>query len=91
MITKTVSETREGLADLLGRVQHGGEEVTIMKHGKPVAAIISIEALAFLERMEDEALGQMAAESYAEYLADPSKARSAEEVFADLLADDRLE
>ena len=45
MITKTVSETREGLADLLGRVQHGGEEVTIMKHGKPVAAIISIEAL----------------------------------------------
>ena len=91
MIVKTVSETRDGLADLLGRVQHGGEKVTIMKHGKPVAAIISIEALAFLERMEDETLGRMAAESYAEYLADPSKARSAEEVFGELLADNRLE
>ncbi len=34
MIEVTVSEARERLADLLGKVQHGGEDVTIKKHGK---------------------------------------------------------
>ena len=91
MIIKTVSEAREGLADLLGRVQHGREDVTIVKHGKPVAVMISVEAMAYYERLEDAELARQGAESYAEYLADPSKARSAEEVFADLLADDRHE
>ncbi|KAF0115660.1 MAG: hypothetical protein FD150_947, partial [Rhodobacteraceae bacterium] len=34
MIEVTVSEARENLADLLGKVQHGHEDVTIKKHGK---------------------------------------------------------
>ena len=43
MIEVTVTEARENLADLLGKVQHGGEDVTIKKHGKPVARLEPIE------------------------------------------------
>ena len=91
MIIKTVSEAREGLADLLGRVQHGREDVTIVKHGKPVAVMISVEAMAYYERLEDAELARQGAESYAEYLADPSKAVPHDELWARLeanLADD---
>ena len=91
MIIKTVSEAREGLADLLGRVQHGREDVTIVKHGKPVAVMISVEAMAYYERLEDAELARDVAESYAEYLADPSKAVPHDELWARLeanLADD---
>ena len=83
MIEVTVSEARERLADLLGKVQHGGEDVTIKKHGKAVAVMISVEAMAYYERLEDEELARLGAESYAEYLADPSKARTIEEIIAD--------
>ena len=79
MIIKTVSEAREGLADLLGRVQHGREDVTIVKHGKPVAVMISVEAMAYYERLEDAELGRMGAVAYAEYLADPSGAVTLED------------
>ncbi|MBC7739459.1 MAG: type II toxin-antitoxin system Phd/YefM family antitoxin, partial [Candidatus Saccharibacteria bacterium] len=44
MITATVSELPETISDLLGKVQHGGEDVTIVKHGRPVAVLVSVEA-----------------------------------------------
>ena len=83
MITATVSEAREGLADLLGRVQHGGEDVTILKHGKPVAVMISAEAYAYYEALENAELAKMAEASYAEYQADPGKARTIEQIMAE--------
>ncbi|MCB6178241.1 type II toxin-antitoxin system Phd/YefM family antitoxin [Rhodobacter sp. Har01] len=86
MIEVTVSEAREGLADLLGRVQHGHEDVTITKHGKPVAVMISVEAMAYYEALEDAELAKMGQAAYAEYLADPSTAISHEKLWAELEA-----
>jgi prevent-host-death family protein len=83
MITATVSEVRESISELLGKVQHGHEDVTIVKHGKPVAVMISVEAMAYYEALEDAELAKMAAASYAEYLKDPSAARTIEEIMAE--------
>lgn len=91
MIEVTVSEAREKLADLLGKVQHGGEDVTIKKHGKPVAVMISAEAMAYYERLENEELAREGAKAYAEYLADPSKAVTIEEYLAEMAAKDAAE
>lgn len=86
MIEVTVSEARENLADLLGKVQHGHEDVTIKKHGKAVAVMISVEAMEYYERLEDAELARLGAEAYAEYLANPSAARTIEEIMAEVAA-----
>ncbi len=87
MIEVTVSEARENLADLLGKVQHGHEDVTIKKHGKAVAVMISVEAMEYYERLEDAELARLGAEAYAEYLADPAKAVTLEEYLAETAAE----
>ena len=89
MIEVTVSEARERLADLLGKVQHGGEDVTIKKHGKAVAVMISPEAMAYYERLEDAELAREVAAIYADPDYDPNERFSHEEVWAELLAADR--
>ena len=86
MITKTVSETRESLSDLLAKVQHGREDVTIVKHGKPVAVMISVEAMAYYEALENAELAREAKEAYAEYLADPGQRVSHEDLWAEIEA-----
>ena len=47
------SKVRDDFAETLNTVAYGGERVTLERHGKPVAAIIPIEDLTFLEEMED--------------------------------------
>lgn len=91
MIEVTVSEARENLADLLGKVQHGHEDVTIKRHGKAVAVMISVEAMEYYERLEDAELARLGEEAWAEYLADPSKAISHEELWAEIEADQKPE
>jgi antitoxin (DNA-binding transcriptional repressor) of toxin-antitoxin stability system len=44
MVTITATEARAELPDLLSRVE-GGEEVTITRHGRPVAVLIRPGAL----------------------------------------------
>lgn len=44
MVTLNVSEARAALPDLLSRVE-GGEEVTITRHGRPVAVLVRPDAL----------------------------------------------
>jgi antitoxin (DNA-binding transcriptional repressor) of toxin-antitoxin stability system len=44
MVMMSVSEARAMLPDLLSRVE-GGEEVTITRHGRPVAVLVRPEAL----------------------------------------------
>jgi prevent-host-death family protein len=91
MIEVTVSEARERLADLLGKVQHGGEDVTIKKHGKPVAVMISPEAMAYYERLEHAELAREVAATYADPNYDPNDTISAEELFAQLRLEDAAE
>ena len=83
----TVSEAREKFSDLIGMVRHGGEDVTILRHGKPVAVMISAAAYAYYEALEDAELAKMGAAAYAEYLADPSRAISHEQLWAEIDAD----
>jgi len=91
MIEVTVSEARERLADLLGKVQHGGEDVTIKKHGKPVAVLISAAAMEYYERLEDAELAREGAKAYAEYLTNPTAARTIEEIMAEDAAQNAAE
>ena len=49
------TEAREKLAEVLNRVSYAKDRVRITRHGKQVAAVVPIEDLEYLERMEDEA------------------------------------
>ena len=44
MVTLTVSQARSTLPELLDRVEQG-EEVTITRHGRPVAVVVRPDAL----------------------------------------------
>lgn len=47
------SEVRRRFSDLLNRVSVRGDRVVMERHGKSVAAMISMEDLALLEALED--------------------------------------
>lgn len=49
----TLSEARSGLAQLVERVRHRLERVCLTKHGRRVVAIVPIEDLELLEKLED--------------------------------------
>ena len=91
MITVTVTQARETLSDLLGKVQHGREDVTIERHGKPVAVMISVEAMAYYEALEDAELSREVAAIYADPEYDAHDTVSAEDFFAQLRAEEAAE
>ncbi len=49
-----VVDVRNNLADALNRVAYAGERIVLERRGKGVAALVSMEDLALLERVEDE-------------------------------------
>jgi antitoxin Phd len=51
--TISASKVRDDFAETLNRVAYGGERVVLNRHGKPIAAVITIDDLNFLEEMED--------------------------------------
>jgi prevent-host-death family protein len=51
----SISEARDRLADALNRVAYGGERVVVQRRGKGVAALVSMEDLALLEEVENQA------------------------------------
>ena len=53
MATVTAKELKEHSADVLGRVQYGAERITVTRHGKEVAALVSVDDVRLLERLED--------------------------------------
>ena len=53
MTTVTAKELKEHSTDVLSRVQYGNERVAVTRHGKEVAAVVSIEDAALLESLED--------------------------------------
>ena len=48
-----VTELRENLSEVTGSVKYGHERITVVSHGKPAYAIISVEDLELLEMVED--------------------------------------
>lgn len=59
-------EAKTHLSEYINRVRYGGERVVIERHGKPVAALVSVEDL---ERLEKEGSEKSAEERYREALA----------------------
>jgi len=53
MMTISVAEARNGLAETINRVSYGGERVVFARRGKPVAALISPSDLERLLQMEE--------------------------------------
>ncbi len=51
----TTSTARTEFADILNRAAYAGERVILHRHKKPVAAVVPIEDLEILERIEDRA------------------------------------
>ena len=50
----SVSEARQDFAEIVNRVAYGGERVRVMRRGRAVAAIVPIEDVELIERLEDE-------------------------------------
>ena len=67
-----VSEARETFAELVNRVAYGRERVLVARRGRPIAAIVPIDDVEFIERIEDELDRQAALEA----LADPEQAET---------------
>ncbi len=72
MMTLNIAEARNGLADAINRVSYGGERVVFARRGKPVAALVSPEDLALLQRMEDAEDIRAARKVLKEYDRNPS-------------------
>jgi prevent-host-death family protein len=53
MTTITASMARNNFQDLLNRVGFGRERILVERHGKAIAAVISLEDLKRLEALED--------------------------------------
>ena len=64
-----ISDAREQLADLGNRVALLGERVIIERRGKGLFALVSVEDLELLERLEDE----IDLEAIRARMAEPSK------------------
>jgi prevent-host-death family protein len=57
MVHLPVSEFKNEIAETLNRVVYAGERIVLQRHGKDVAAVVSIKELQILdeiERREDE-------------------------------------
>jgi prevent-host-death family protein len=54
-MTVNIVKIRSNLADTINRVAYRGERVVLERRGKGVAALVSMEDLALLEKLEDEA------------------------------------
>ncbi|MET9327390.1 type II toxin-antitoxin system Phd/YefM family antitoxin [Tsukamurella sp. NPDC003166] len=50
-----IAELRSSLGDTVARTAYTNERVIITRHGKPAAALISADDLAYFERLEDAA------------------------------------
>jgi prevent-host-death family protein len=51
----SVKAIRDNLTDAINRVADAGERVVVTRKNKGVAALVSMEDLALLQRVEDEA------------------------------------
>lgn len=73
MTTLSISEARENLADLGNRVALRGERIVIVRRGRDLFALVPVEDLELLERLEDA----MDLETIRERLDEPTKSLAA--------------
>lgn len=52
MTTLEASALRQGISDALNRVAYTGERIIIRRHGKPIAALVSVEEAILLDAIE---------------------------------------
>ncbi len=53
MKTLEASQLRQGISDAMNTVAYTGQRISIRRHGKPVAVLVSVEDGEILEAMED--------------------------------------
>jgi prevent-host-death family protein len=63
------TKARADFAETLNRVRHGGDRIVLHRHGKDLAAIVSLEDLALIEAAED----RLDAEEARKALANPKR------------------
>ncbi len=51
---QTASSIRQNFSDIVNRAAYGGERIIVHRRKKPVAAVVPIEDLRLLEKIEDE-------------------------------------
>lgn len=49
-----VKDFRDDMADPINRAAYGGERIILTRRGQGVAALVSMEDLALLQKLEDE-------------------------------------
>jgi prevent-host-death family protein len=65
-MTINIVKIRSRLADTINRVAYQGERVVLERRGKGVAALVSMQDLARLEELEDQADAKAARRALAE-------------------------
>ena len=84
MTTMTIADARAHLGDVLGRVRHAGERITLPARGKPAVAIVPVADLEALEAMEDAEDLRLARKALADYRSGKDPGTPMEEVHAAL-------
>ena len=60
MKTVSASVARQSLPELLGTVSHGNERVVIERHGRPIAALVSLKEVEAVEEAEGPEWNELA-------------------------------
>ena len=76
MTTLTIADARSHLADAINKVVYAGERISFVRRGKPVAALVSVDDLATLQRIEDDEDMRDAVRAIKEYDANPKIAEN---------------
>jgi prevent-host-death family protein len=53
MTSMGVTRLRDSIPEVVERVRYEGERIVVERHGKPVIAIVSVEDLNLLRKVED--------------------------------------
>ncbi len=83
MTTLSIAEARNNLAETINRVSYGGERVLFARRGKPVAALVSAEDLALLQRIENAEDIRDAAKVLKEYDRNPAAFQTLDEYLSE--------
>jgi prevent-host-death family protein len=83
-MTINLVRIRSNLADTINRVAYQGERVVLSRRGKGVAALVSMDDLATLEKLEEEADAKAARKALSEMRRRKQKALPWPQVKAEL-------